>query len=92
MNVVYEEYPEYTVVVKENGEIEYLRVDSVDGDYSRVTHECGFETEVWVAENFLVFVDLEEKTIKPIGKYWKEFEKDFKEIAKKIGFGVINRR
>ena len=88
MEMVIEEYPAYNVTIADNG-VEYMPIESENGDYFLTKHECGFMSETWSAEDLIVEVNEKSKTIRAVGDYWLEFKKDFEKVAKELKLKVL---
>lgn len=69
-------------------------VDVINSDHEKTEHaECGFETEVWRAEDFSVILD--GNKIVELGRFWEEDEKErekLKEIAKREGWIWMSKK
>lgn len=86
----FDEYSEWRVEPKQNGDVEYVEcVEQETVEHKRTFCECGFETYEWRASDFIVEVDEERKTITPIGAYWKKYYDNFVDFVEELGYTPV---
>ena len=88
----FDEYSEWRVEPKQNetSDVEYVEcVEQTTVEHVRTFCDCGFESETYTAEDFIVEVDDERKTVTPIGAYWKIYYDDFVDLVEELGYTPI---
>ena len=74
------------VLDQENGFRTFTKSEVVDRELAKASHECGFETYEWDADDFAVY--LEGDTVKKVGAYWGTNMDELKKIAEEKGWKV----
>ena len=95
--VVYSEYKEWWTVAPLEDGIDWVECvdsestdDSERGDYTYMK-ECDCEVSSGYPEDYIVYVDVESRTIKAVGDYWQnEGYDDLVKFAQKNGFQVVS--
>ena len=81
---IYHETREYTAFPdpQDVANVGYTSSDVINVELMAVKHHCGFYTETYAPEDFLVVVTKDK--IIPYGSYWDEHPDEFKSWAKMV--------